>query len=309
MKKIILAAVLAAGCVESFSQSSIYISAGAYVIVTAGTTLAVDSLVLKPAANFTITGANSVTQDANATPVPPSAYIQRVYHFLQTTSPFSGDVTVYYRDAELNGLTENTLNLSAYNCTAWTAYTPSQRDAVNNFVTSTGLAAVNLNQVTLTAPGSALPVTLTNLRAYQQKSGVQVEWRAQQEINIAKYEVEQSQNSLQFLQIGTVAAIGNSNAVINYSFFDAKPYSGVNYYRIKIIENNGTAKYSSVAKVNFSSKKLFMTVFPNPVTGNTIGLQLNNLPKGMYNLSVSNKAGQTIATKQITITCSSFSWD
>ncbi len=39
--------------------------------------------------------------------------------------------------------------------------------------------------------------------------------------------------------------------------------------------------------------------FLNRLTGNTIGLQLNNLPKSINNISVSNKAAQTEATKKI----------
>ena len=52
-------------------------------------------------------------------------------------------------------------------------------------------------------------------------------------------------------------------------------------------------------KVNIADGQKFITVYPNPVTGNTIGLQLNNLPKGMYTISVSNKTGQTVSTKKI----------
>ena len=44
---------------------------------------------------------------------------------------------------------------------------------------------------------SAVPVTLTNVKTYQQNEGVQVEWTAQQENNIDRYEVERSQDGQQ----------------------------------------------------------------------------------------------------------------
>ncbi len=42
-----------------------------------------------------------------------------------------------------------------------------------------------------------------------------------------------------------------------------------------------------------------LTVYPNPVRGNSIVLQMNNLQKGNYNITLSNKIGQAIITKVI----------
>jgi hypothetical protein len=39
-----------------------------------------------------------------------------------------------------------------------------------------------------------------------------------------------------------------------------------------------------------------MAVFPNPVTGNTIGLQLKNLDAGTYTVSFYNNMGQKVYT-------------
>lgn len=296
MKKFIISALFTAAGLACFSQSSLYISTGANVVVTPGASLVVDSFAIKPSAAYTIPGANSVTRDAVTTTPTPTAHINRVYHFLNLLPAFTGEITHYYRDAELNGISENLLNLSLYNGTAWIMYPPSAQDNVNNFVRTSGLTNVVFNEATL-SQGQVVPVTLTNVKAYQKNSGVQVEWRAEQEINIEKYEVERSQNGRQFSSIGTIAAKGNSGGVTDYSLYDAKPNSGINYYRLKITDNDGQVKYSSVLKVNIASGSGYITVYPNPATGNSIGLQINNLPKGIYTISVTNKAGQLIANK------------
>ena len=41
------------------------------------------------------------------------------------------------------------------------------------------------------------------------------------------------------------------------------------------------------------------SIYPNPAVNSTIGLKLNNLPKGKYQLNLVNMAGQVICTKTI----------
>ena len=146
----------------------------------------------------------------------------------------------------------------------------------------------------------ALPVTLTSVKAYQKNAGVQVEWTTQQESNMDRYEVERSQDGQQFTSIGSVKAKGNSNVVLNYSFFDANPFSGVNFYRIRSVDINGKASYSVIVTVNISGGSgSRVTVYPNPVHNNTLILQLSNLEKGSYTISLTNKLGQQILSKVI----------
>lgn len=44
-------------------------------------------------------------------------------------------------------------------------------------------------------------------------------------------------------------------------------------------------------------EKETILVYPNPVTGNRISLQLNNLNKGLYSLRLYNAAGQQVISK------------
>ena len=299
MKKIILSVVISAISITCFSQSSLYISAGANVVVTAGAALVADGFALKPTANYTIPGANSVTRAAVTVPASPTPYINRVYRFLSNLPAFTGDITFNYLDAELNGLNENLLNLNLYNGTSWTMYAPATRDNVNNFVTTNGLTNVVFNQATL-AEILLVPVTLTNVRAYQKNSGVQLEWRSEQELNIEKYEAERSATGYNFIKIGSVAARGNTGGTTDYNLFDPQPFAGLNFYRIKITDQSGVFKYSVVMKVNIGTAAGMISIYPNPVTGNTLSLQINNLPAGVYSVALTNAHGQSVAAKMIT---------
>jgi hypothetical protein len=298
MKKIIIPVLLTVLSITCFSQSSLYISAGANVVVSGGTALVVDGFSIKPTAVYTIPGANSVTRGSVTVVPTPGAHINRVYHFLSNVPAFTGEVTHYYTDGELNGLTENVLTLTVYNGTAWTLYPAATRDNVNNFVTTSGLTNLVFNEATL-ADAQALPVTLTNIRAYQKNAGVQVDWRAEQELNIDRYEAERSYPGTQFTSIGSISSRNNNNATVNYGVFDPAPGIGVNLYRIKIINQSGEIKYSSIVKINMGAAAGSMSIYPNPVTGNNIGVQMNSMTAGIYTVRITNKIGQIIFSKII----------
>ena len=289
MKKIIISALVTAFSLTCIAQSSLYVSPGADIVITANTTVFVDSLKLKPSATFTISGANSLTKDATATPPPASAYINRVYHFLQTTSAFSGEVAVYYRDTELNGLDENTLNLSQYNGTAWLAYSPSSRDGVNNVVTRTGLAAVNLNELTLTAPGTVVPVSLYRFTAEGMGCTARLSWSTASEQNSKHFEVLQSTDGINFSLINIVPAAINSTTIKDYSY-TASLNSKENYFRLRMVDIDGQSKFSNVLRVVSDCNKNNISIFPNP-TKNSI--TVSGL-SGRNQLRLIDQAGRAI---------------
>ena len=75
---------------------------------------------------------------------------------------------------------------------------------------------------------------------------------------------------------------------------------GVNYYRLKMIDVNGRHSYSHVVKVTLNTTSIpGIAIYPNPVTGSTVMLQINNLNKGTYNISMINKLGQTVYSRQL----------
>jgi hypothetical protein len=149
----------------------------------------------------------------------------------------------------------------------------------------------------LTNNNTPLPVTITNVKAYQQNSGINVEWHTQSEISMQQYEVEKSANGFSYTKANTTAA--KSGTRNSYSWFDVNPINGANYYRIKAISLNGEVKYSSIVVVRLNNKVAQLTLYPNPVTGNTLQLQLTNMEKGNYNVTLFNQLGQQVMNRII----------
>ncbi len=115
------------------------------------------------------------------------------------------------------------------------------------------------SDVSVTAPGIAiddfevmapnnppLPVTWLYFTGYNRDSYNQLEWATASEFNNDGYEVQRSANGKEFVKIGYVKGKGTVTTLSHYSFIDNQPESPVNYYRLKQIDFNGQASFSSV---------------------------------------------------------------
>ena len=246
------------------AQHSLTVATGTYLKVEGGTSLYVDGLVLKPAASYDITGANSFSRTATASPAPPVTYIQRVYQLLTSLPAFSGDITIYYQDSELGGLTESSLNLKLYNGAAWMHYNASTRDAANNFVTTAGLNNVIFSQATLGSPGAALPVTITRFWETVDNCKALLQWTTASEQNSKHFEVQHSADGLIYTTLGIVPASGNSTTEKKYSY-NYNLSNTTNYFRLVMVDINGSSKLSAIITVRNNCLNEIITVHPNPV--------------------------------------------
>lgn len=143
-------------------------------------------------------------------------------------------------------------------------------------------------------PNQPLPMDALTINAERTNGGVQVNWTARTEQDMDRYELERSDNRVNFKLIHTHAAMGVSPVAVNYNWLDANPLTATNFYRIKAIDKSGQVKYSDIVKVNVDFAYPDITVFPNPVNGNRIGVQFTDMEKGNYQVSIVNKLGQQV---------------
>jgi hypothetical protein len=163
--------------------------------------------------------------------------------------------------------------------------------------TATGITA--FNRPFIVANLSAMPLSLSSVKAYQSGTGIKLDWATSAEINTDKFVVEKSAEGTSFTSIGTVTAKGNSNTLSNYTLFDASPFTGNNFYRLKMMDKDGSFTYSAILKVAIGKIKSEVVIAPNPIKGNKLNIQLSNVEKGSYTVNVFNNAGQQILSKTI----------
>ncbi len=80
---------------------------------------------------------------------------------------------------------------------------------------------------------------------------------------------------------------------------DEHPQYGLNYFRVKAVENNGRSKYTNIAKVFFGKSISGIAVFPNPVTDGKINLYFTGEQAGDYTANLFNSAGQLMKTTKL----------
>lgn len=120
-----------------------------------------------------------------------------------------------------------------------------------------------------TTINSPLPVTLLDFTATLRDEGVNAQvdlaWQTSMELNSDRFIVERSSNAVDWSELTSVAAQGNSSVRVDYETVDAQPLAGRSYYRLKQVDMDNGFTYSAVRTVN-NILSSTIKVFPNPTT-------------------------------------------
>lgn len=130
-----------------------------------------------------------------------------------------------------------------------------------------GNNAVSYNSIAIFGSTVILPVTLKSITGSLINNQPQVNWETSNETNFDYFGVEKSLDAKNFAEIAKVASNKASNGS-TYQYADVSKTVSTQFYRLRLVDNDGTFKYSSVVAVN-GKASLSLALFPNPVT-NTI---------------------------------------
>ena len=126
----------------------------------------------------------------------------------------------------------------------------------------------------------SLPVTFKSFDGIMQNGQSLLKWTTSNEINNKGFDVERSTDGQVFTTIGFVAGQNNSGVDNNYTYTDVKPVNGVNYYRLKQIDNDGRTSYSSIIQLKNVIADFAWSVYPNPIVNvGWMQIQLPNAAK------------------------------
>ncbi len=112
--------------------------------------------------------------------------------------------------------------------------------------------------------GVPLPVELSNIKAKQVGNHILIEWHTLSELNNDYFVVERAFYD-EFESIGNLKGAGTVSLVQQYEFADSSPQSGINYYRLKQVDFDGSTDYSRIVSASYIDGEL--SVFPNPTKG------------------------------------------
>ncbi len=144
----------------------------------------------------------------------------------------------------------------------------------------------------------ALPVELLFFRAFKSGEASRLEWATASEFNAGYFEIQHSADGIFFKKIGRVQAAGFSTTEQRYDFLHETPVNGVNYYRLKQHDLDGSFDYSNVVSLSFSSLgdwQHLVQVYPNPAS-DFIFLEIPETED--LNAELADNFGRIVSTKK-----------
>lgn len=153
---------------------------------------------------------------------------------------------------------------------------------------------------TFTTAGIVVPVNGLEITAKRKDKHVVINWITQSELNSAYFEVERSYDGILFNKIGHVQASGFSGITRSYQFTDNDVTNLMIFYRLKIVDADGSFKHSQIRGVSKTgSNKPGLLVYPNPAITD-VNISLYEAAKQNMQMNIYNQIGQVVKTIMVT---------
>lgn len=145
---------------------------------------------------------------------------------------------------------------------------------------------------------SLLPVGYSQFNGERTENGNRLYWTTASERNNRGFDIERSSNGTDFVKIAftpSIAEGGNSSTNLHYSYMDAAPSKGNNYYRLKQIDKDGKGTYSNTIVIKAVVEGLeIVGLFPNPAISN-LTVKMTSIGTESVQLNVMDAQGRTVA--------------
>jgi len=224
----------------------------------------------------TYTAVQTTGGPADQTLLAPLARISSIRYFSLTPSPapaqggFSGTIQLSFgADDAVNTPAAPSFVVAKSDGSGWSSIGRSAN--TSSTLTSdsfTDFSDFILASTDANAAVNPLPVALTSFGASRASAGVQLRWTTASELHSAYFEVERSLDGVAFTAVARVAAAGSAALPRTYTAADATAPLAVLYYRLRQVDQDGTAAYSPTLTVATSpaaaATGLELALSPNP---------------------------------------------
>lgn len=171
----------------------------------------------------------------------------------------------------------------------------------------TGVEGQGAFSPTVTVYLSPLPVTLISFTGKKVENGNLLTWQVADEKNFAGYEIERSFDAKKFERIGQLNSPASSGAGRkDYTFADKNSgiisSSSVLYYRIKMVDEDGSFAYSKILSIeNHSNQGQVGSVYPNPAVNKEAFVDITPSHPGNWQIGILNTTGLMISSERINL--------
>ena len=116
---------------------------------------------------------------------------------------------------------------------------------------------------------SSLPLTILSFTAQTTDGAVELHWATADERDTDFFTLERSADGTSFRSVGSLPAAGDARGRrLTYTFTDEVPLAGVSYYRLRVVDFDGSLTLSSVISVSRDATPTpSFSIYPNPTNG------------------------------------------
>ncbi|MEO6357414.1 MAG: T9SS type A sorting domain-containing protein [Ferruginibacter sp.] len=108
-----------------------------------------------------------------------------------------------------------------------------------------------------------LPISISSFTAAVNNNQVTLKWKTASENNNKGFEIQRSQDGVNWTVLGFVGGNFNSSIERNYEFIDLNPLPGVGFYRLRQVDQDETFSYSAVASVKYLKANFYSIIRNN----------------------------------------------
>jgi len=143
-----------------------------------------------------------------------------------------------------------------------------------------------------------LPLKLASFTGRRESSINNLYWKTLSETNLLHFIIERKNSIGAYQPVGRVAAIGNSNQLLSYTFKDKSPLAGRNFYRLKMVDLDGRFSYSNIVSLATEQQREIF-VYPNPAK-DFINISFNIKENRSYAIKCFDATGRMVTEQKYT---------
>jgi hypothetical protein len=177
----------------------------------------------------------------------------------------------------------NNWNAHSYTTSTYAAFLSGTVNMVIEYFENGGDNRISF---AMTSNGS-LPVKLAGISAKAaSEDKVQVNWKVTEEVNFSHYVIQRATGGQAFTDIAVVAGQETDiHKEISYQYTDHLTYSGLVHYRLKMVDKDARAEYSSVVTVSLNIKEGSVKIYPTIIeSGNLYVETADKMEKGVVEI-------------------------
>ncbi|MEJ7625676.1 MAG: T9SS type A sorting domain-containing protein [Ferruginibacter sp.] len=173
------------------------------------------------------------------------------------------------------------------------------------FIKVNAFGGTTTGTFTIQAVGAALPITVEYVKGNKKNTGNLIEWKVNcNNSPTATMVLERSSDGRNFESITTITATA-VRCLQPFSFVDASPRSGTNYYRLRSTDADGKTTYSTIIAILNSNTGLeIVNLMPNPAKGAAV-LNISSATATSMDIIVRDPTGRLVQRKTVMLVAGS----